>query len=233
MELKRFTLRLISIFKTALYSILFLLSPLSTERYVPILAYHSVDNNKSFFAVAPDEFQRQMAYLNSNYTVVSLEEVFEFLTGRQDLPKNPVALTFDDGYRDNYVNVYPCARKYGYPIAIFVISGLVGKEMSLGGVQLRILDWEELREMRKQNVMICAHTRTHPDLRAVSTTEATNEIQTSKIELEKAFGQPVDYFAYPKGRYNQTIADLVKSSGFKAAFGEEGLIRRGDNPFVL
>jgi len=223
----------VSALKTILYSILYCISQLTSQRYVSVLAYHSVDENSSFYTVTPDEFARQMEYLNRSCSVVSLEDVFEFVMGRRDLPRRAVALTFDDGYYDNYVNVYPCVMKYGFPITMFVVSGNVGKEMELGGLSLRMLDWIELKEMSEKNVSFGAHTRTHPDLRSLIPSEAIEQIRASKDDIEKELGRSVDYFAYPKSRYNDAVVTLVKHCSFKGAFIGGGVVRRGDNPFLL
>jgi len=225
--------KFISLTKTAIYSILCLLSAFSTKPYIPILVYHSVGRNNSFFTVTPDEFARQITYLTRKYTIVSLEDVFEFVTGRRDLPKKSVAITYDDGYYDNYLNVFPYVKKYGVPIAIFLVSGYVGKEMTLGNIPLKMLDWSDIKEMSKNGVTIGAHTYSHPDLRRVSLKEAKAQIKLSKDEIEEAIGHQVDFFAYPKGAYKTSLFEVLTSLDFKAAFGGDGLTRRGEERYAL
>jgi len=67
-------------------------------------------------------FKRQMAFLASKYTPVSLEVAIAGLRGETPLPDRPVLVTFDDGYRDNYLYAYPVMRHYGIPAAIFVTT---------------------------------------------------------------------------------------------------------------
>jgi len=225
--------KLISSTKTTIYSILRLLSVLNTKPYIPILVYHSIGVNNSFFTVTPDEFARQISYLTRKYTIVSLEDVYEFVTGQRDLPKKSVAITCDDGYYDNYLNVFPYVKKYGVPIAIFVVSGHVGKEMTLGNIPLKMLDWGDIIEMSKNGVTIGAHTYSHPDLRRVSLKEAKAQIKTSKDEMEAAIGHQVSFFAYPKGAYNTSLFAVLTSLDFKAAFGGDGLTCRGEERYAL
>jgi peptidoglycan/xylan/chitin deacetylase (PgdA/CDA1 family) len=215
-----------------------MLTPLSTfsrRRYIPILLYHSVDTNDSFYSVSPSVFAKQMEYLSRNFSIVTLEEVLEFVIGKRDLPRKSVAITFDDGYHDNYVNVFPHVKKYGFPIAVFVVSGCVGKEMTLGKVPLRMLDWEEIADMSRHNVTIGAHTVTHLDLRRVDLNEARHQMETSKAQIEEVIEQPVNFLAYPKGAYNRDLFAVVKSLNFVAAFAAEsdGIVSQGDNRYAL
>jgi peptidoglycan/xylan/chitin deacetylase (PgdA/CDA1 family) len=198
-----------------------------------VLAYHSVDLNDSVYTVSPREFIAQMDYLRKNYNVVPLERIVEYAGGRRDLSGREVAITFDDGYYDNFANAYPYLKKYKLPAAIFVRAGTVGKEMRLDGALLRMLDWDEIIEMSRHDVAIGAHTVNHPDLRSLDIAHARREIAGSKVEIEERIGKPVKYFAYPFARFSDEIANLVRSIGFSAGFGGDGMIQQGDYLFAL
>lgn len=62
-----------------------------------------------------------------------------------------------------------------------------------------------------------AHTLTHVDLTTIALEEAEKEIEGSKAYLEDLLGHDIVMFCYPKGRYNENIKKLVRSSGFIAA----------------
>ena len=225
--------RCIFLLQNLLYPILFLVSKVASKHEVAVLLYHSVDSNGAFHAIHPKEFMRQMEYLRKNYSIVSLDEIRKFVEKGNSLPKKSVAITFDDGYYDNYLNVYPYLRKLKLPAAIFLTTGYCGKKTPLDGIPLRMLGWNEIEEMSRYNIIIGAHTMTHPNLQKISLEKAENEILGSKEEIEKKIGRDVNYFAYPLGLYNDEIADLVYCLGFRGAFGGKGLIRKGDKPFVL
>ena len=105
--------------------------------------------------------------------------------------------------------------------------------MSLGKVPIKMLSWDELVEMSRNKVTIGAHTVGHPDLRQVDTREAEDQIEKCKADIESAVGLPVVYFAYPKGGYNSSLFELLHDSGFKAGFGGDGIVQRGDNHYSL
>jgi peptidoglycan/xylan/chitin deacetylase (PgdA/CDA1 family) len=89
-----------------------------------ILVYHRVnDERANFFPGVPVErFQRQMEVLARHATVLPLGELVERVLGR-DLPPRSVAITFDDGYRDNYECAYPVLRALQLPATIFLATG--------------------------------------------------------------------------------------------------------------
>jgi peptidoglycan/xylan/chitin deacetylase (PgdA/CDA1 family) len=105
-------------------------APFLNKRRFPnlqILIYHRVNDDKDpFFPGLPtDIFRRQMEYLAHNFRVLSLEEAVRRLR-EQDLPDNAVVVTFDDGYRDNYVNAFPILKSFSVPATIFLTTGAIG-----------------------------------------------------------------------------------------------------------
>jgi peptidoglycan/xylan/chitin deacetylase (PgdA/CDA1 family) len=93
------------------------------EASARILYYHRVnDDNDPFFpAISTELFEQEMRFLRRHYTVVSLSELLKRLTGKTAKPV--VAITFDDGYRDNYQNAFPILERYGLSATIFLTTG--------------------------------------------------------------------------------------------------------------
>jgi peptidoglycan/xylan/chitin deacetylase (PgdA/CDA1 family)/CelD/BcsL family acetyltransferase involved in cellulose biosynthesis len=95
-----------------------------TETSVRILYYHGVNDERHpfFDAISTSLFEQQMRYLARHYKVVPLAEATRLLEegGR---PEMVVAVTFDDGYRDNYENAFPILNRYGLPATIFLTTG--------------------------------------------------------------------------------------------------------------
>jgi peptidoglycan/xylan/chitin deacetylase (PgdA/CDA1 family) len=99
---------------------------------IQILVYHRVnDENDPFFSGIPIHiFNRQMEYVASNFNVIPLEEAVERLTKR-DIPDNALVVTFDDGYRDNYVNAFPILRDLSIPATIFLATDSIDSQKML------------------------------------------------------------------------------------------------------
>ncbi len=95
----------------------------SRPRRFLVLCYHRVnDDGHSVFPGTPLAlFRRQMEALRRNFAVLPLQELWE-KSRRGDLPENGVAITFDDGYRDNYENAFPILRELGLPATIFLTT---------------------------------------------------------------------------------------------------------------
>jgi peptidoglycan/xylan/chitin deacetylase (PgdA/CDA1 family) len=64
-----------------------------------------------------------MRFVARHYKVVSLTELLERLNGGS--PKPVMAITFDDGYQDNYYNAFPVLARYGLPATIFLTTGSI------------------------------------------------------------------------------------------------------------
>jgi peptidoglycan/xylan/chitin deacetylase (PgdA/CDA1 family) len=67
-----------------------------------------------------------MAYLAAHFSVIDLAALNDFVVHGKPLPPRPLLITFDDGYRDNYVNAYPVLRKHSFPAVIFLLTGRIG-----------------------------------------------------------------------------------------------------------
>src|SRR5262245_6526405 len=93
----------------------------------PILGYHRVnDDDDPFFPSLPSAvFESHMAYLARSYRVMMVEDLVESMR-RGAVPRNAIALTFDDGYRDNLTHAAPILARYGLPATIFLTTGLIG-----------------------------------------------------------------------------------------------------------
>lgn len=195
-----------------------------------ILAYHRVQDSAedAHMSVRTRTFERQIDYLQKHFQILSLDRIEE--SRRYPEKEDCCIITFDDGYRDNYLNAYPVLKKRHVPAAIFVVSGNVGKSS-------KWVSGDEMRDMVSHSMTIGSHTVSHPLLTDISSDEAFNEIMASKIQLEEMLGKTVDYFAYPRGKrtnYNETIRKMVENSGYKAAVTmENGLIGQERNRFEL
>jgi len=209
---------------------------------IPILMYHKINPDPETgnlgLRVPPSEFDWQMQYLFSQgYHSVSLQEVKDYIKEGKPLPPKPVAITFDDGYRDNYTYALPVLEKVGYTATVFVVVNTIGKVNRFDlGVQPvnQMMNWSELRDMASRGIAIGSHTMDHPHLSEVAPEKALYQIRESKSALEKGLGQPVKYFCYPYGSYNQIVKKAVEECGYEAATTtHQGLAYPSDDVFAL
>jgi peptidoglycan/xylan/chitin deacetylase (PgdA/CDA1 family) len=100
-----------------------------TKSQVAVLMYHRVcprNDNWSLDPLSPQGFEKQMEYFCRNFEVISLAELSRYLQQRKYLPEKAVVITFDDGYKDNYLYAYPIIKKYHIPATIFLTTGHIG-----------------------------------------------------------------------------------------------------------
>ena len=106
--------------KQSIKNLLATLSLLKKKKGASVLMYHSVAENSVFFTVHPKIFAKQMKYLKeNNYQVISLTDLITLLKNDQPLPNKTVALTFDDGFKDFFLNAWPVLAEYNFPATIF------------------------------------------------------------------------------------------------------------------
>ena len=188
---------------------------------VPILVYHIVrpsypSDSQAVKALAqtPEIFDAQMAYLTAaGYHVIPLSLLEENLTQGAPLPPNPIVLSFDDGWRNQFIYAFPILQKYHYTATFFVFTNAIDRH--------GFLTWDNLRVLRDAGMTIGSHTLSHPFLTKITNPDTLwSEINTSKRILEKNLGIPVSEFAYPFGQYNATITALVKQAGYTSARGD-------------
>lgn len=197
------------------------LSVVLSHYTVPILMYHYVNDeepSRSRLGVSPATFKRQMRFLSEHkYNVIPLEELAELIRNKRKIPPKTAAVTFDDGYLDNYTQAYPILKKYNIPATIFVVINRIGKHMGNDDY----MSWAQIKELSESGLItIGSHSMNHPNLSEIkSEEEMESEILESKNILEESLGRKVDLFSYPFGGINHLARSIVMSAGYKAAVG--------------
>ena len=205
--------------------------------------YHMVCDSRGQpderYCCPPRRFRRQMAYLKwAGYRVVGLDEIVKKLRKGEGFSEKTVALTFDDGFRDNHKSAWPVLRKYGYPATVFVVSGLVGRTnewMEQKGFAPRELaSWKEIQEMAKHGIEIGSHTVSHAALTNNDAEKLYRELVESKKKIERHIGKPVRFFAYPYGLLDEAARAAVIEAGYEAACStRSGFNNTEVDPFIL
>ena len=209
-----------------------------------VVAFHRVRDDADLtdsLTIHSRTFESYCRFFKRFFNVVPLAELVETLHAGQ-APHRALAITFDDGYRDNFQHAAPILEKLSLPATFFVVSRWVGTSIVPfwdrdRGVQYPWMTWEHLRDLHRRGFTIGAHTRTHVDLGTVSGDDAQQEIAGAREDLEHALGTPVQTFAYPfGGREHLTEANRarVKAAGFRCCCsGFGGTVSRATDPFQL
>jgi peptidoglycan/xylan/chitin deacetylase (PgdA/CDA1 family) len=171
--------------------------------------------------VTTEAFERHLRYLTANHEVVTLETLFEWMAGRRQFSRIPCAITFDDGWRDNYEQAFPLLQQYNVPATIFLITDHVGIPA--------MVTWAQVHEMEAAGVRFGSHTVTHPVLTTIDDQSVRDELVRSKQRLVRDLRQPVDWFCYPKGAYDQRSLAVAREHYAAAVSVEEGPVSMGDD----
>jgi peptidoglycan/xylan/chitin deacetylase (PgdA/CDA1 family) len=125
-----------------------------------------------------------------------------------------VSLTFDDGYYSAYSGAIPILDAAGIKSTFYVITTLVGDTVDGYVTQA------QLQALYKNGHEIGNHTRTHPALSTISSTQLTSETSGAQQDLQ-GWGYNPATFAYPYDDYGgsstSTVVDAVKASGVRGA----------------
>jgi peptidoglycan/xylan/chitin deacetylase (PgdA/CDA1 family) len=188
---------------------------------VPIVVFHIVrpsyaSDSQSVrdMAVTPETFDADMKHLSdAGYHVVTFADLKAYFESGTPLAANPIIISFDDGWRDQFDYGFPILLKYRYPATFFVFTNAVGRP--------GFVSWDDLRELLSAGMTVGSHSRSHPFLTKISDPATLwDEISGSKDILEKNLGTSVDEFAYPFGRFDATTTAMVKKAGYALARGD-------------
>ncbi len=197
---------------------------MSAEVDVPVLMYHAVSDDcwgiRELF-VRPSVLEEQLKFLVENgYDPIW----FEDLAHLEDYDK-PVILTFDDGYDDNYTELFPLLKKYNVKITLFVIA------RDTEGANHK-LNKEQIREMSDSGlVSVQSHGYSHDYMDRMSREELDYELGESKRIISRITGKVPYVLCYPTGKYNNTTLEMVPEYYNFALKMVGGMYNTGDDPF--
>jgi O-antigen biosynthesis protein len=196
-----------------------------------ILCYHGIAattmaDDPYFFCVDPARFRHQVALLKAaGFRFVTVAELAAAgpVHGSPP-PPGMVALSFDDGWHDNYANLLPILREARVPATIYVATGLMGlpNPWIRREAGMRMMTAGEVRACAAAGVEIGAHTVSHPDLSLVSAEGCAREVAPSRAALEALLQTEVATFAYPYFHHGPDAVAAVRDAGFAAAVAGNG-----------
>lgn len=150
-----------------------------SEIQVPVFMYHSVgipdpEWKWNYLTTPYQDFENQMKWLKKcGFNTIHFDQYYDYIFNGGALPKNPVILTFDDGYVDNYIFAYPIMKKHGMVGTVYINSDFIDpretKRSVFEGGKLPtakscrgFLSTLEMKELEETNVLrMESHAKTH------------------------------------------------------------------------
>ncbi|MFW9975142.1 MAG: polysaccharide deacetylase family protein [Candidatus Thorarchaeota archaeon] len=187
-----------------------------------VLCYHSIPIEGSwYYDINADKFEQHLKYLSKKFDIVSPSDLNN---SRIFDERIKAMITFDDGYLDNYINVYPLLDIYETPATFFITANPIDDTNQqivepVKGLEKKLLNWDQLREMAKHEfVTIGSHGLNHIAMSEISREEAKTEMLRSKELIEEKTKNRVNDFAYPGGFFNDITGTLLSEIGYKQGF---------------
>lgn len=151
-----------------------------SEVQVPVFMYHSVgipdpEWKWNYLTTPFQVFEKQMKWLKKcGFNTIHFDQYIDYIFNEAKLPKNPVILTFDDGYLDNYIFAYPIMKKYGMVGTVYINSDFIdpsktkrvaykeGNKLPLPKECRGFMNAAEMQELEQSNVLrMESHAQTH------------------------------------------------------------------------
>ena len=212
-----------------------------------VLMYHSVNSNSAKagdYVITPDALRKDLEFLRQEgYETVTVSQLVSYVRGQGELPEKPVMLTFDDGYYNNYLNVFPLLQEYQAKAVISIIGKETDRYSQLDENKENYshLTWPQITEMEAsglvefQNHSYSLHTldgsRLGSTKKQGESTEAYRQVLREDLgQLQQRFlemtGHAPIAFAYPFGRISEDSYAVVLELGFSASLDAQGKVYR-------
>ena len=164
-----------------------------------------------------------MAYLKKEgFVFYTASELIEHFLQHGQFHPNGIALTLDDGWKDNYTNAFPILRRLEIKATIFIVPACVGevstKAVAKGEGPRLHLSRENILEMSAYGIEFGSHSLNHRLLHELPPKEVKLEVEEAKRQIEEIAQQACKTFAYPAGLFSESVQRVIKDAGHIAAF---------------
>lgn len=194
----------------------------------PFLLYHKIDLPTADVRIrgaftAPRKFEKQIAYLTKKgFSFYTASELIKHYKTRGEFPAKSAAITFDDGWKDNFVNAFPILKKYGAKATVFLVPSCIGQttaKVTADGEGTREhLSEADILEMSEGGIEFGSHSFNHKLFHQISNEEIEFEVTESKKYIENLVQKECPVFAYPAGFFTGFAQTAIKNAGYIAAF---------------
>jgi len=204
-----------------------------------MIAEHPSHKKKTGLRVSPLMFEKQLKWFSDNgWSFIKMSELSKY-----ENSEKIVAITFDDGYEDNYLAALPLLKKYNACATLYLVidrhenDWSVKKNLKHNTGDLareNKLSDNQVKEMLASNLFeLGGHTITHPYLPKLSAKEREQEMIGCKSMLEETFNTNVSSFAYPFGIYDSEDVDMIKDSDYCSAVTTNEGVASGESIYEL
>ncbi len=230
-------MRCIQLLLLILFALLFCVACIPTQSkpefppadtVVPILLYHDfiqtaeqVKPGYEAYSCTRAQFEEHLRTLaRDGFTFISLETLQRAMEGELLLPKNPIVITFDDGYQSQYDIAYPLLKRYRICADLFVVTDWVGKMT----VDNSCFSWREARRMEQSGlVTVYSHSTRHIAYGQEDPETLLADIQQSFTVLDKNLRSVHPrFFAYPYGSQTREQVMLLQQNGIELQLYDVG-----------
>ncbi len=220
----------------------------SNDVDVPVLMYHHLaERPNESTIVTPETFEHQLQVISdAGYHTVTVQDLIRYVYSGEELPENPVRITFDDGYLSNYEIAYPLLKKHGMKATIFVIGSSVGcSEYKESGRKIKPhFSWAQAAEMMDSGLIdIQSHTwdmhqwcegegsdtkgirESALPLKGETESEYISEFSADIREFQRVYaektGRRCNVISYPQGQYSVLSEVTAAECGIQATLVTE------------
>ena len=208
------------------------------EINIPIIMYHAVSDVSSIqgdYVISSQEFENDLRYLKGEgYKTIFINDIVNFVSGNGKLPDKPIVLTFDDGYYNNYLYVFPLIKKYNMKASISPVAYFSEMYTESGEVSecYSHCTWQQLKEMAESGyIELGNHSYNYHACDGVHngigqtngegdedySKRITDDLTTAQNMIFDNTGVRWEFLAYPFGVYNENSEKIIKPMNFKAA----------------
>ncbi len=205
---------------------------------IPIIMYHQItadDSASGKYVITSDLLRQDFVYIkNNNIHPISVKQLENYVNGLENLPDNPVILTFDDGAKSFLTKVIPLLEEFSYPAIVNIVGSLVDLYTENGDTDDRYayLNSEDVKAVFSHPLceIGCHSYELHSlsNRRGMSklygeSDEAYEALIRKDIRLfqdmfSKLTGEKTRYFAYPYGMKNDALEEILEEEGFRVVF---------------
>ncbi len=206
---------------------------------IPILTYHSIDNSGSVISTSRAVFRDQMQFLaDSGYQAIALRKLISLLDEGALIDPKTVVLTFDDGFQNFLTDAFPMLSMHNFNATVFLVTGRCDMYNDWPGnppelPRKSLLSWGNVRELDGAGIEFGSHTRSHPDLLRLNSSDIEAEIRQSRSDIEDNLGREAATFAYPYGAVDSRVRNIVRKNFRAACTTELGKMRPQSDRYSL